>query len=276
MRGLPARGGAVRELGLPPAGRPPLLEGWRPLKRWRYVGVYGPELMLCAGVARIGPLPQHWWAVALPDGTLRERTTVARGGVRLPDGAVRIDAPGLHVELSVGDSGEAVDVASPSGASWIWTRKRAALPARGVVELDGRRHEVEALTVVDDSAGYHERRTTWKWSAGVGRARTGERVGWNLVSGIHDAGVASERSVWLEGSAREVGPVRFADDLSRVVGTEGETLCFEEWSAREDHTNLLVMRSDYRQPFGTFSGRLPGGVDLAEGYGVMEEHDVRW
>jgi hypothetical protein len=36
------------------------------------------------------------------------------------------------------------------------------------------------------------------------------------------------------------------------------------------------MRSDYRQPFGTFAGTLPGGIELAEGYGVMEEHDVRW
>ena len=40
--------------------------------------------------------------------------------------------------------------------------------------------------------------------------------------------------------------------------------------------NLLLMRSDYRQPFGTFAGTLPGGIELAEGYGVMEQHDVRW
>ena len=36
------------------------------------------------------------------------------------------------------------------------------------------------------------------------------------------------------------------------------------------------MRSRYRQPFGTFSGELPGGIELAEGYGVMEDHDVHW
>ena len=36
------------------------------------------------------------------------------------------------------------------------------------------------------------------------------------------------------------------------------------------------MRSRYRQPFGTFEGELPGGFRLAEGYGVMEEHDVLW
>jgi len=39
---------------------------------------------------------------------------------------------------------------------------------------------------------------------------------------------------------------------------------------------LVVLRSAYRQPFGTFAGTLPGGMELAEGYGVMEDHDVWW
>ena len=39
--------------------------------------------MLCVGDARIGPVPQRWWAVAEPDGTLRERTTIGRGGIDL-------------------------------------------------------------------------------------------------------------------------------------------------------------------------------------------------
>ncbi len=47
-------------------------------------------------------------------------------------------------------------------------------------------------------------------------------------------------------------------------------------ATRERQENLLLVRSAYRQPFGTFSGELPGPVPLAEGYGVMEFHDVRW
>ena len=77
--------------------------------------------------------------------------------------------------------------------------------------------------------------------------------------------------MWVDGVPSEVPPVPFAADLSAV----GD-LRFSEWSAREDHTNLLVMRSDYRQPFGSFSGSLPGGLELESGYGVMEWHDVRW
>lgn len=36
------------------------------------------------------------------------------------------------------------------------------------------------------------------------------------------------------------------------------------------------MRSSYAQPFGTFTGTLPGGVTLAEGLGVLERHDAVW
>jgi len=96
-------------------------------------------------------------------------------------------------------------------------------------------------------------------------------VAWNLVDGVHDAAAASERTLWLDGEPREVAPQEFAADLTRV----GE-LDFREWAARAARTNVGIMRNRYRQPFGEFGGLLPGGVRLAEGYGVMEEHDVLW
>ena len=91
------------------------------------------------------------------------------------------------------------------------------------------------------------------------------------MTGVHDSARASERTVWVDGEPHEVEPQEFADDLSAVGG-----LRFTEWSAREENANFVVMRSRYRQPFGTFAGELPGGLHLAEGYGVMEEHDVHW
>ena len=78
-------------------------------------------------------------------------------------------------------------------------------------------------------------------------------VAWNLVDGVHDTLENSERTVWIDGSAEEVPPQEFADDLSRVGELE-----FREWSARESSRNLLVMRNRYRQPFGEFSRHAPG------------------
>jgi hypothetical protein len=272
MDGLPARGPAVRRLGIPlPPGRMPAWRGTRPLKRWRYVGVYAPELMLCVADARIGPVPQRWWAVTFPDGTLRERSTVGRGGVSFDGARVRVDAKGVRIDLELSE-GDAVEVVSPAGESYIWTAKQAAVPVRGHVTVDGERHELDTdAAFIDDSAGYHPRHTAWKWSAGVGRLDDGRRVGWNLVTGVHDSPERSERTVWVEGEPHEVAAQEFADDLSSVGG-----LRFTEWSAREEDVNLILMRSRYRQPFGTFAGELPGGLRLADGYGVMEEHDVRW
>lgn len=264
MRSLPERGPDVHGLGLPlpPARMAPLRAG-RPLKRWRYVGVYRADVMLCVGAARVAGVPQRWWAVALPDGRLVE----GRRGVRLADG--RVEA-GDAIQLQL-EEGDGVEVVSPHGRSYVWTRKQAPVRARGVVRAAGRVFELDGDDgFIDDSAGYHARHTAWRWAAGVGRTEDGRRVAWNFIDGVHD-GAPSERTLWIDGEAREVAPQEFAADLSRV----GE-LDFREWSARMSRTNLGIVRNSYRQPFGEFSGRLPGGLRLAEGYGVMEEHDVLW
>jgi hypothetical protein len=235
----------------------------RPLKRWRYVAVYRPDLMLCVGDAHVAGIRQRWWAVALPDGSLVEGTR----GVRIEPG--RVEVAGV-IAMDV-EEGNGVEVVSPHGRSWVWTRKQAGLAVRGRVSAGGRTFDIEGPHgFIDDSAGYHSRHTAWRWSAGIGQASDGRAVAWNLVDGVHD-GAASERTVWVDGEPEEVPAQEFAADLSRV----GD-LAFREWSARKSNRNLLVMRNRYRQPFGEFSGTLPGGLELAEGYGVMEEHDVLW
>ena len=251
----------------------PLLRGGRQLNRWRYVGVYGPDLMLCAGRARVGLIPQGFWGVVERGRPVREQTAIGGAGVRFDGSRMTIDSSGVRAELVVDESGGVESVNEHAGGGYIWTRKQAGIPARGWVEIDGRRIGVDGLAVVDQTAGYHGRHTSWLWSAGVGRGAGGERVGWNLVTGVNDGPVASERTVWVDGDPVEVGPVTFTEDLSRVGDLE-----FREWpeSARVDDTNVLVFASRYRQPFGEFAGTLPNGLELAEGYGVMESHDVTW
>ena len=104
-----------------------------------------------------------------------------------------------------------------------------------------------------------------------GRSVEIQRLIGRSLRGVIDFEALGERTVWIEGEPHEVGPVNFAPDLSRV----GD-LSFTEWSAREDDTNALLLRTKYRQPFGTFKGTLPDGTELREGHGVMESHDVKW
>jgi Protein of unknown function (DUF2804) len=254
----------------------PSWRGTRPLKRWRYVGAYSAEVMVCVGEVHVGPLPQRFWAVAEPGRPVADATTVGRGGVRVEGSHVRVDSADVQIDVTVEEDG-GVQSVHPSGRrGYVWTRKQAGLPARGTVRVGDRTHALDCPASVDDTAGYHERHTAWRWSTGAGTGAGGERVAWNLVTGVNDSAKDSERTIWLDGVPFEPGPVEFSANLSRIAFAEGAELAFEEWSARQDRTNLLVLRSRYRQPFGTFTGSLPGGVQLVRGFGVVEEHDVYW
>jgi hypothetical protein len=254
----------------------PLARGGRPLKRWRYVGVYGPELSLCVASAQIGPLRQAFWAVwDRAGGRLHERTVWRRGRVRLDPGRVLVDDRGVRIDLELREDA-GIEVVCPHGRQYVWTRKQAGVPARGTVEIDGTARTIALPAVVDDTAGYHARETAWMWSAGAGVDPDGAPVAWNLVTGVNDPRHGSERAVWTGGSPREVGPVSFAADLSSVGFAEGGKLSFEAEAVRRRDDNLLLVKSEYEQPFGRFTGTLPGGIVLAEAFGVMERHTAAW
>ena len=278
MSALPYRGTfgdprppALSALALPPTPMPSRI-GARPLKAWRYVGVYGPELMVCVASVRVGRLRQSFWAAwDRGAGRLYERTVMGGGAVDLGYGTAAVSDPDLQLDLAFTE-GPGVETVCRSGDAYAWTRKQGGVLAGGTVRLGGGpARAFSGRAVIDDTAAYYERHTQWRWSAGVGTAADGRFVAWNLVDGVNDPPHDSERTVWVEGVPGEVGPVHFAGDLSAVGG-----LRFSEEAVRERSENRLIVRSRYRQPFGTFSGSLPGGVALAEGWGVMEDHDVWW
>jgi hypothetical protein len=70
--------------------------------------------------------------------------------------------------------------------------------------------------------------------------------------------------------------VTFASDLSAVSFAAGESLSFTSEAVRERNDDLGLVKSEYTQPFGAFTGTLPGGLSLADGLGVMERHSALW
>jgi len=253
----------------------PLFDHGQLRKRWRYVGVFAEELMLCAARAEVGPMAQSFWVLWDRGGRQQWAHTALRPGSRevVFDGSyLEINAPDLRASLRLGDS-VPIEVTCPSGKSSAWTRKRAGVPINGTVEVPGRRWQVSGRGVNDESAGHHQRHTSWRWSAGVGRSAEGRDVAWNLVEGINDPPRGSERAIWIDGAPTEPPPAHFrGDDIDLP---EGDALAF---SAESEHThddNYLLIRSRYRHRFGSFAGSL-AGVELAAGLGVMEEHDALW
>ncbi|HXW59784.1 MAG TPA: DUF2804 family protein [Solirubrobacteraceae bacterium] len=266
-----------------------LFSGPRPLKRWRYVAVFAEGLAACAARVQIGPARQSFWALYLDGHPLRERTRLMprSGELQLSPasppgvtprglGRLAIADRGVALELELQEGG-AIEAVCPHGRREVWTRKQAGVGARGTLSLDGApRRRVDARAVIDDTAGYHARRTEWWWTAGVGEGLDGVALAWNLVSGVNDPRNGSERAVWVAGRPSEVAPVSFASDLASVRCEDGSQLRFHAEVRRSRRDNLLVLSSDYLAPFGSFSGTLPGGVELARGLGVVEHHRARW
>ncbi len=218
--------------------------------------------MLCIGAVRVGPLRQSFWAVWDRE-RLYERTLTGLREVGLARGRAEVQSAQVGIALSFEET-PGVETISPTGESYAWTRKQGGVPVSGTVTLGGVKRRIEARAVIDDTAAYYERHTSWRWCAGVGLGIDGRTLAWNVVEGVHDAPVNSERTVWVAGEPREAPP------------TALDGLRFHPEAERARRDNLLVVRSAYRQPFGTFSGELPGGLALAEGYGVTESHDAWW
>ena len=297
---LPWRGpgrGRPDDLPLPP-DRQPLRYGGVNRKRWRYLGAYSEEMMLCAARVQVGPVGQTFWAVwDRAEKKLYERTLLrrplARGQVWSEDSAGRrVDhAPDagatVRIEASHPEAGKVSGTLNVGGGEWaecvcdngeggfVWTRKRADMPVDVDLRIGERRIRCQARGIEDESAGYHRRHTVWNWSAGVGTLSDGRSVGWNLVEGVNDPERNSERAIWVDGTPSEPGPVRFAG-LDVIDGQDGSRLEFQAESERAKSERRFGTRYEYRQPFGTFSGALPGGLELAQGIGVMEHQDAVW
>jgi uncharacterized protein DUF2804 len=254
----------------------PLFDHRQLRKRWRYVAVFSEEMMLCAARAEIGPARQSFWVLWDRETRQQSAHTALRPGaheVAFDGPRLEIDGPNLRASLELGDA-VPIETTCRSGKSWAWTRKRAGMPVEGTVELPGRRLQIRGRGVDDESAGYHQRRTSWRWSAGVGESVEGRDLAWNLVEGINDPPQGSERAIWVDGEPIEPPPARFRGLDGLDIGDAG-SLDFTSESAHARDDNYLLIRSRYRHRFGSFSGTL-AGLTLASGLGVMEEHDALW
>ena len=212
----------------------------------------------------------------------RDPLTIERAGesVRITGSAGEIGLD-LRLEAAPADAVTAIcPVAGGHPAACNVTQKEVTTCASGTVTLGRRRHSfADAVGLFDYTHGLLARNTGWRWAFGVGTA-DGEPVGFTLVSGFNDG---LENVVWLDGERRAVGRVAHEPDPPgadgwRVTAVDGDVrvdLRLEVEAERRDETDVGLFASSYRQPIGTWSGRL-GDRSLEGVFGVAEDHRARW
>jgi hypothetical protein len=140
----------------------------------------------------------------------------------------------------------------------------------------------------DYTNGHLPRLTAWRWAYTTGPLRDGRLFGLNLVSdfsGIEDR--ALENAVWLDGRLLHVAsPVRFDFDPKnpdkpwRIYTLDGAVeLRFDPIATHVEATNLGLIRSDFSQLTGRFTGRvIVEGVEVPiDGLaGVAEDQATLW
>lgn len=211
-----------------------------------------------------------------------------RRGVGVSAWDVVIDTADLKVLATI-DTARAPNpltaIAKPLGGDATVTSKRALMDVRGTAVIKGERHSLDGgLGGMDYTQGLLPRVTAWRWAFLLGRTTEGTRIALNLVEGFNGQ---PECGVWLGRDVISVGEGRFTFDRANPLGpwkvttTDGAVdLEFTPVGAHTEARDLVLVRSEFVQPVGTFRGtiRLPGRepVEIDGAPGVVEDQSVRW
>lgn len=162
------------------------------------------------------------------------------------------------------------------------TEKRALLGVRGAARVGQRRVTLDGGTAgYDYTHGLLPRHTRWRWAFALGKTTSGEPFGFNVVEGF--VGEA-ECAAFLGEEIAPIAEPRFEFDVHepmkpwRLVG-EGMDLEFRPGGVHAQHTNLLIVKSRFIQPVGTFRGTVRAfgrEIEVVGLPGVVEDQDVLW
>ena len=212
----------------------------------------------------------------------KTRLTMTRANSALD---IHVRMQGIEVDAVIDESSgpPAITAIAALGDGLIdATEKRLLLGVRGAVRCGRREMKRDGGTAgYDYTHGLLPRHTQWRWAFALGRAEDGQPFGFNVVQGF--VGEA-ECAAFLGSEVVPIAEPRFEFDLEkpmrewRLVG-DGIDLAFEPGGLHAQNTNLLVVKSRFVQPVGTFTGtvRVNGrDVRVAGLPGVAEDQDVLW
>jgi hypothetical protein len=174
-------------------------------------------------------------------------------------------------------------VCIPFGDNRALYSHKSVLPVSGNVTVGDRTYVVDgnAHAIIDIHKGHYPRYSWWNWATFVGRDAAGRLVAANFTRNVAGDEV-HENALWIDGKLERLAPSVFAlngepwtlktlDDRSR--------LRFSGIGERTEDLNLGLVVSSFRQRFGNFSGTLgasEGKVEIANAFGLFEDHSATW
>lgn len=182
---------------------------------------------------------------------------------------------------------EPMVVALPLGENTGMYTHKFVCPASGRLTIGDQEHVFgdDAYGLIDIHKGYYPYVMKWHWATCGGRDDQGRLLGLNLTNNqVKDQDAYNENCFWVDGKVRLLPPVTFTfDDPEKpwlIKDREGKVdLVFTPQVVRRVNVNALVIRSNYKAPFGEFSGRViddEGNVlEVKNLFGMAEDFYLR-
>lgn len=180
-----------------------------------------------------------------------------------------------------------LSVTTPTGYSgWTYTQKHNALSVTGRLIIDGEEQNLtHALAGYDFSAGYMRRETSWRW-ASINTEIQDTTLGLNLAAGVNETG-SCENALWVNGQRQLLVPVHFQFSRQHIVqpwhiySENGQIeLTFTPLNKRSEKLNFWLLKSNFRQFIGHFSGVITDNDGrqhtLNNVLGLTEDHYAKW
>ncbi|NVD08690.1 DUF2804 domain-containing protein [Vibrio sp. JPW-9-11-11] len=223
------------------------------------------------------------------DGT----SSIAGGAIRfdIHQGVWRVgvNAPQVQCDILIKPptTHQPLALCTPTGYSgWTYTQKHNALAVGGQLRIQGKEVDLsQARAGYDFSAGYMRRETSWRW-ASISATCDAVSLGLNLAAGVNETG-GSENTLWIDGRRHLLSPVHFhykRDERHqpwRITSQDGRIdLTFVPLNLRSEKLNLGVLKSNFRQFIGHFSGEITDSDGITHHLdhvvGLTEDHFAKW
>jgi len=275
-------------------------------KAWIFFGVYSPELFAGIAVVDAGMVSTAFAYLAVPaenifiedkmtlplgfaekfDPAMETEWTLGKFNIKTSGGQMIFTSRGkLKLDIVAETNADAgLSFVCPStDRPFNFTYKNLPMQVACKASYLGKSYEIAGkYGAIDFTKGYPPRETRWNWMSLIGELEDGTALGINLVDHFNNN---IENAAWIGEKKVLLGEAQFSmqtplDKNKWQIDTRSGSLhlIFTPLGARSEKLDMVVMKSLFTQPYGTFEGVMTvNGQQLKlKGQGVVEDHYAKW